>query len=103
MDASESAVLAVESAMAFVGAGIRRQQASGQPTMRRGRASALHALAALLLGAPAAVATADDASCCLDLEQRIAELEAAGVQRIMLQDFLPRDLDHVRTMGRLIA
>jgi alkanesulfonate monooxygenase SsuD/methylene tetrahydromethanopterin reductase-like flavin-dependent oxidoreductase (luciferase family) len=35
--------------------------------------------------------------------ERIAELEAAGVQRIMLQDFLPRDLDHVRTMGRLIA
>lgn len=34
---------------------------------------------------------------------RIRELEAAGVQRIMLQDFLPRDLEHVRTMGRLIA
>lgn len=34
---------------------------------------------------------------------RIRELEAAGVQRIMLQDFLPRDLDHVRTMGHLIA
>ncbi len=32
---------------------------------------------------------------------RVAELEAAGVQRLMLQDFLPRDLDHVRLMGRV--
>jgi alkanesulfonate monooxygenase SsuD/methylene tetrahydromethanopterin reductase-like flavin-dependent oxidoreductase (luciferase family) len=35
--------------------------------------------------------------------ERVRALEAAGVQRIMLQDFLPRDLDHVRTMGRLFA
>ena len=26
--------------------------------------------------------------------------EAAGVQRVMLQDFLPRDLDMIRLMGR---
>ena len=26
-----------------------------------------------------------------------------GVQRIMLQDFLPRDLEHVRLMGRIFA
>ena len=30
---------------------------------------------------------------------RLAEFVAAGAQRIMLQDFLPRDLDHVRLMG----
>ncbi|MEO8510865.1 MAG: TIGR03560 family F420-dependent LLM class oxidoreductase [Chloroflexota bacterium] len=35
--------------------------------------------------------------------ERIRELERAGVERIMLQDFLPRDLDHVATIGRLIA
>lgn len=35
---------------------------------------------------------------------RVAEFEAAGVERIMLQDFLPRDLDMVRLLGReLIA
>jgi alkanesulfonate monooxygenase SsuD/methylene tetrahydromethanopterin reductase-like flavin-dependent oxidoreductase (luciferase family) len=34
---------------------------------------------------------------------RMAELEAAGVERIMFQDFLPRDLDHVRLMGELLA
>lgn len=33
---------------------------------------------------------------------RVAELAAAGVQRIMLQDFLPRDLDMVRLMPRLV-
>ena len=32
---------------------------------------------------------------------RIRQLEQAGVERIMLQDFLPRDLDHVATIGRL--
>jgi len=32
--------------------------------------------------------------------ERIAEFEAAGVQRIMLQDFLPLDLDMVRLLGR---
>lgn len=33
--------------------------------------------------------------------ERIRALEGAGVQRIMLQDFLPRDLDMVALMGRL--
>ena len=33
---------------------------------------------------------------------RIDELAAAGVQRIMLQDFLPRDLDMVGTIGRVV-
>jgi alkanesulfonate monooxygenase SsuD/methylene tetrahydromethanopterin reductase-like flavin-dependent oxidoreductase (luciferase family) len=33
---------------------------------------------------------------------RIAEFEAAGVQRLLLQDFLPRDLEHVALMGELI-
>lgn len=35
--------------------------------------------------------------------ERIRSLEAAGTQRVMLQDFLPRDLDHVRLMGKLFA
>ena len=35
--------------------------------------------------------------------ERIGLLADAGVQRIMLQDFLPRDLDMVRLMGRLVA
>lgn len=33
---------------------------------------------------------------------RMAEYAAAGADRIMLQDFLPRDLDHVALMGELI-
>jgi F420-dependent oxidoreductase-like protein len=33
--------------------------------------------------------------------ERVAELERAGVQRLMLQDFLPRDLEMVRLMGRI--
>ena len=33
---------------------------------------------------------------------RVAALEAAGVQRVMLQDFLPRDLDMVKLIGRTI-
>lgn len=32
---------------------------------------------------------------------RVAALEAQGTQRLMLQDFVPRDLDHVRLMGRI--
>ncbi|MGH2456811.1 MAG: TIGR03560 family F420-dependent LLM class oxidoreductase [Candidatus Limnocylindria bacterium] len=43
------------------------------------------------------VGTLDEAA------ERVAELAAAGAQRIMLQDFLPRDLDMVRLMGRLAA
>ncbi|HEX2141977.1 MAG TPA: TIGR03560 family F420-dependent LLM class oxidoreductase [Candidatus Limnocylindria bacterium] len=35
--------------------------------------------------------------------ERVAALAEAGTQRIMLQDFLPRDLDQVRLMGRLAA
>ncbi len=33
---------------------------------------------------------------------RIAEYAETGVQRVMLQDFIPRDLDHVALMGELI-
>jgi F420-dependent oxidoreductase-like protein len=32
---------------------------------------------------------------------RVAELEATGVQRLMLQDFLPRDLEMVKLMGEV--
>ena len=32
---------------------------------------------------------------------RVAELETAGVQRVMLQDFLPRDLEMVRLLGEI--
>jgi F420-dependent oxidoreductase-like protein len=35
--------------------------------------------------------------------ERITALAAAGVQRVMLQDFLPRDLDMVRLMPRLVG
>lgn len=35
--------------------------------------------------------------------ERVAEFEAAGVQRIMFQDFLPLDLDMVRLLGRTFA
>ena len=35
--------------------------------------------------------------------ERIRGLEAAGAQRLMLQDFLPRDLEMVRLVGRVIA
>jgi F420-dependent oxidoreductase-like protein len=34
---------------------------------------------------------------------RVRALEEAGVQRIMLQDFLPRDLDMVRLIGRIFG
>jgi len=36
-----------------------------------------------------------------EARERVAALEAQGTQRIMLQDFVPRDLDHIRLMGRL--
>lgn len=36
-----------------------------------------------------------------EARQRVAALAAAGVERIMLQDFLPRDLDMVRLMARI--
>jgi F420-dependent oxidoreductase-like protein len=35
--------------------------------------------------------------------ERIAQFEAAGVQRLMLQNFLPRDLDMIRFMGAKIV
>ena len=35
--------------------------------------------------------------------QRIEEFAAAGVQRLMLQDFLPRDLEMVTLLGRIAA
>ena len=38
-----------------------------------------------------------------EARERAAALEREGAQRIMLQDFLPRDLDHVRLMGRVFA
>ena len=36
-------------------------------------------------------------------QQRVEEFAAAGVQRIMLQDFLPRDLEMVALLGRIAA
>ncbi len=35
--------------------------------------------------------------------ERVRAFEAAGTQRLMLQDFVPRDLDHIRLMGRIFA
>jgi len=35
--------------------------------------------------------------------ERVRALEANGTQRIMLQDFVPRDLDHVRLMGSIFT
>ena len=41
--------------------------------------------------------TADEA------HDRVRALAERGTQRVMLQDFLPRDLDHVRLIGRIFA
>ncbi len=38
-----------------------------------------------------------------EAQERVSALEAGGTQRVMLQDMLPRDLDHVRLIGRLFA
>ncbi|MDQ2689645.1 MAG: TIGR03560 family F420-dependent LLM class oxidoreductase [Chloroflexota bacterium] len=38
-----------------------------------------------------------------EAHERVRALERSGTQRVMLQDFLPRDLDHVRLMGRIFA
>jgi alkanesulfonate monooxygenase len=38
-----------------------------------------------------------------EAHEAITSLEAAGAQRIMLQDFLPRDLDMVALLGRIAA
>jgi F420-dependent oxidoreductase-like protein len=35
--------------------------------------------------------------------ERVRAMEAAGVQRIMLQDMLPRDLDQIRLIGQIFA
>jgi F420-dependent oxidoreductase-like protein len=35
--------------------------------------------------------------------ERVRSMEAAGVQRIMLQDMLPRDLDQIRLIGQIFA
>jgi F420-dependent oxidoreductase-like protein len=35
--------------------------------------------------------------------ERVAALERNGTQRVMLQDLLPRDLEHVRLMGRIFG
>ena len=35
--------------------------------------------------------------------ERVRAFEAAGTQRIMLQDFVPRDLDHIRLIGRIFT
>jgi alkanesulfonate monooxygenase SsuD/methylene tetrahydromethanopterin reductase-like flavin-dependent oxidoreductase (luciferase family) len=35
--------------------------------------------------------------------ERLAAFAETGVERVMLQDFIPRDLDHIRLMGRLAA
>jgi F420-dependent oxidoreductase-like protein len=38
-----------------------------------------------------------------EAHERVRALEASGTQRVMLQDFVPRDLDHVRLIGRIFA
>ena len=38
-----------------------------------------------------------------EAHERVRALEAQGTQRVMLQDFLPRDLDMIRLMGRVFA
>lgn len=38
-----------------------------------------------------------------EAHERVRRLAETGTQRIMLQDLLPRDLDHVRLMGRIFA
>jgi F420-dependent oxidoreductase-like protein len=38
-----------------------------------------------------------------EAHERVAAFERNGVQRIMLQDFLPRDLAHVELLGRVFA
>ena len=38
-----------------------------------------------------------------EARQRVEALARQGTQRVMLQDFLPRDLDHVRLMGAVFG
>jgi alkanesulfonate monooxygenase SsuD/methylene tetrahydromethanopterin reductase-like flavin-dependent oxidoreductase (luciferase family) len=35
--------------------------------------------------------------------ERVRALEVTGMQRVMLQDLLPRDLDHVKLIGRIFT
>jgi alkanesulfonate monooxygenase SsuD/methylene tetrahydromethanopterin reductase-like flavin-dependent oxidoreductase (luciferase family) len=37
-----------------------------------------------------------------EAKQRVAAFEEAGVERLMLQDFLPRDLEMVQLLGRSV-
>ena len=37
-----------------------------------------------------------------DARRMIGEYEATGVDRLLVQDFLPQDLDHIAEMGELI-
>ena len=36
-----------------------------------------------------------------EAKARIADYAATGVDRLLFQDFLPRDLDHIAVMGEL--
>jgi F420-dependent oxidoreductase-like protein len=38
-----------------------------------------------------------------EAREGVAALERQGTQRVMLQDFIPRDIEHVRLMGRIFA
>ena len=38
-----------------------------------------------------------------EARERVEALGRLGTQRVMLQDFLPRDLDHVRLMGAIFT
>jgi F420-dependent oxidoreductase-like protein len=38
-----------------------------------------------------------------EARERVAALERQGTQRVMLQDFVPRDLEHVQLMGRIFS
>lgn len=38
-----------------------------------------------------------------EARERVRALEAAGIQRVMLQDFLPRDLDHIKLIGSIFV
>lgn len=62
--------------------GEEREDAKGWLEARRGR---------WIMGTPA------------EASERVRALEAAGVERLMLQDFLPRDLGMIELLGRTFA
>lgn len=62
--------------------GEEREDAEGWLEARRGR---------WIMGTPA------------EASERVRALEAAGVERLMLQDFLPRDLGMIELLGRTFA